>query len=96
MRNWKIIDAGDVDIEFINSLSEEEASSFSNAFYSDSRKKYLQYGDRMPGLLLSPKKDHAFLVWERENGNIVYFELSSVDSFVTRTWTNGPTIELSN
>jgi hypothetical protein len=96
IEDWTIIDAGDVDIEFINSLSESEVSSFSNALYSDSRKSYLQYGDRMPGLLLSPEKDHAFLIWERKNGIIVYFELSSsVDDFGDRTWSNGPTIELS-
>lgn len=98
IKDWKLINVGDVDIEFVKNLSKEEASSFNKAFFSEERKNSLQIGDRFPALLLSNSSDEAILFWERKNGNIVYIELSkstgtkSVNG--TGSWSNGTATEL--
>ncbi|WP_018751852.1 hypothetical protein [Paenibacillus sanguinis] len=98
IKNWKLINAGDVDIEFVRNLAKEEANSFNKAFFSEERKNSLQIGDRFPALLLSDSLDDAILFWERENGNIVYIEMSKTVNAkgITKNniWSNGPAVDI--
>lgn len=98
IKDWQLINIGDVDIHFVKYMKEEEADSFNKAFFSDERKNSLQIGDRFPALLVSGSSDEAILFWERENGNIVYIELSkSLDTksvSETGAWSSGDAKEI--
>ena len=72
---WKRISAVDIDIEFTNQMSFEEAMSFYEAY--EQRREALRIGDVIPGVLLHPDGHRVIVYWERQNGNIVYFDLRS-------------------
>ncbi|MDU0329087.1 hypothetical protein ACTNDP_20710 [Paenibacillus barengoltzii] len=98
IQDWQLINIGDVDIQFVKYMNEEEADSFNKAFFSEERKNSLQIGDRFPALLVSGTSDEAILFWERENGKIVYIELSkSKDTKSINgagAWSNGDAKEI--
>lgn len=99
IKDWRLINSGDVDIEIIKNLSQAEASSFNAAFFSDARKNSLQVGDKFPAVLVNKTTTELILFWERENGNIVLIPIkkdvlntNSLSSIVE--WKNGEATEI--
>lgn len=92
---WKLINSGDVDIEFTNHLTQKEAFSFNAAFNSEVRNKALKPGDYWPALLLNKSEGKAILFWERVSGEVVVVNLNqTLSKGATPSWSvEGPAVE---
>lgn len=77
LNSWQLIDSSDIDIDFTNNMTAEEASSFNAALFSEERIKNLEIGDLVPAILLNKSRNQALLFWEKGNGNILYVDIKS-------------------
>ncbi|PIH59384.1 hypothetical protein [Paenibacillus sp. LK1] len=61
----------------LNTLPNQEHSSFITAFYSNERRTMLETRDIMPALLLHPDHTKAILYWEKHDGTYAIITLES-------------------
>ncbi|GIO11524.1 hypothetical protein J19TS2_10790 [Cohnella xylanilytica] len=77
---WKLVNAGDVDLEFTNKMTIKEASSFNRVLMGKETNGALEIGDVFPAVLIHSDLQRVIQFWERKNGDVVYFDLQKDDS----------------
>lgn len=77
IKDWILVDVIRLDEKLLSSFSEDEKSSFMDAFYSEERKKNLQVGDIMPALLISPDHSEAKQFWQKSDGSYIVINLKT-------------------
>jgi len=95
LTKWTFIDITKLQEELLSSFSQEEQSSFLDAFYSKERIANLDVGDYMSALLVSPNKSEALAYWEKSNGSYVVLEMKTKNNDSTSWYVNGVKIESS-
>ncbi|MGO4372646.1 hypothetical protein AB4Z21_18170 [Paenibacillus sp. MCAF20] len=73
--DWTFTDMRTLPDTFIPTLSDEEKSSFLEAF--GEAKSNLDVGDSMPGLLFNPDSTEAKVYWQKKNGSYVSISLKT-------------------
>lgn len=93
LTKWTFIDITKLEEELLSSFSQEEQSSFLEAFYGEERIANLDVGDYMSALLVSPNKSEVLVYWEKANGSFVVMEMKTKND---GSWfVNGVKIESS-
>jgi len=77
---WRLVNAGDIDLEFTNKMTIDEASSFNRVLMGKETNGALEIGDVFPAVLIHSDLQRVIQFWERKNGNVVYFDMQKEDS----------------
>lgn len=88
LSKWTLIDFTQLH-EKLSSFSNQERSSFLDAFYSEDRKNNLDVGDYMPAVLINPDESQALVYWEKANGLYAVMDLKTKSDDSDSWYVNG-------
>ncbi|MDQ8738386.1 hypothetical protein [Paenibacillus sp. LHD-38] len=75
--DWTFTDIRTLHEIFLPTLTNEEKSFFLEAFNGEEKRKNLEVGDFMPGLLFSHDRTEAKLYWQKKDESYVYISLKT-------------------